>query len=101
MRGASVDAQYLSIRDAARTATLGEVSKVDLDALLELDPAARLAAAGKPNLAEAVHAQAALMRAGRFEVRPLTCEFCDLKPVCRLVALPTDPEENGGEVSRA
>jgi hypothetical protein len=41
-----------------------------------------------------------LMRRGHFEVRPLSCDYCDLKPLCRLVALPTDPEENGGEVSR-
>ena len=35
------------------------------------------------------------------EVRPLDCDYCDLKPACRLVALPTDPDENGGEVPRA
>ncbi len=33
------------------------------------------------------------MRRGHFEVRPLSCDYCDLKPLCRLVALPTDPEE--------
>jgi ATP-dependent helicase/nuclease subunit B len=94
---ALVDAQYISMKDAGRSPTLRK-TKVDVDALLELDPAKR--EPGKPNLAAAVHAQAALMRAGRFEVRPLSCDFCDLKPACRLVALPTDPEENGGEVSR-
>jgi RecB family exonuclease len=95
---ARVDAQYVSIRDAQRTKTLAEASKLDLGALLELDPARR--PPDKPNLADAVHAQATQMRAGRFEVRPLDCSFCDLKPVCRLVSLPTDPDENGGEVAR-
>jgi len=94
---ARVDAQYVSMKDAERSPTLRK-TKLDVDALLELDPAKR--EAGKPNLANAVHAQAALMRSGRFEVRPLSCDFCDLKPACRLVALPTDPDENGGEVSR-
>jgi hypothetical protein len=40
------------------------------------------------------------MRSGLFPVSPLTCDYCELKPACRLVALPTDPEENGGEVPR-
>jgi RecB family exonuclease len=94
---ARVDAAYVSLKSARRTAALG--SKVDLDALLETDPARR--APGKPNLAEAVVERARKMRGGSFEVRPLDCAFCELKPACRLVALPTDPDENGGEVSRA
>jgi superfamily I DNA/RNA helicase/RecB family exonuclease len=98
---AAVDGQYISLRDGVRTSTLGKASKVDLDALLDLDPERRKELDGERNLANAVHAQAAQMRGGRFEVRPLTCDHCDLKPVCRLVALPTDPDENGGEVSRA
>ncbi|MCA1829026.1 MAG: PD-(D/E)XK nuclease family protein [Myxococcales bacterium] len=53
---------------------------------------------GKLNVAEAVVARVARMRAGFFEVRPLNCDYCELKPACRLVALPTDPDENGGEV---
>ena len=100
--GAPVDAQYVSLKHARRTPTLGE-SEVDLDALLELHPARRalLRAAGKPNLASAVIERVEKMRGGAFEVRPLDCNFCDLKPACRLVSLPIDPEENGGEVSRA
>jgi ATP-dependent helicase/nuclease subunit B len=82
---ARVDAAYLSLRDAQLTRTLRE-NGVDPDAL---------------PLAQGVQERVARMRAGRFEVRPLTCDFCDLKPVCRLVALPTDPDENGGEVPRA
>ena len=82
---ARVDAAYLSLRDAQLTRTLRE-NGVDPDAL---------------PLAQGVQERVDRMRAGRFEVRPLTCDYCDLKPVCRLVALPTDPDENGGEVPRA
>lgn len=83
--GARVDAGYLSLRDARLTRTLRE-SGVDPDSL---------------PLADAVQERVTKMRAGRFEVRPLSCDYCELKPACRLVALPTDPEENGGEVPRA
>jgi len=83
--GARVDAAFLSLRDARLTRTLRE-SGIDPDSL---------------PLADAVQERVAKMRAGRFEVRPLSCDYCELKPACRLVALPTDPEENGGEVSRA
>src|SRR5467141_4992501 len=82
---ARVDAAYLSLRDAQLTRTLRE-NGVDPDAL---------------PLAQGVQERVGRMRAGRFEVRPITCDYCDLKPVCRLVALPTDPDENGGEVPRA
>jgi hypothetical protein len=96
---ARVDAQYVSLRSARRTPTLAEAN-FDVEALLELDPTRR-ATLDKPNLANAVFERVGKMRAGLFEVRPLDCDFCDLKPACRLVALPTDPEENGGEVPRA
>ena len=82
---ARVDAAYLSLRDAQLTRTLRE-NGVDPDAL---------------PLAQGIQERVGRMRAGRFEVRPITCDYCDLKPVCRLVALPTDPDENGGEVPRA
>ena len=82
---ARVDAAYLSLKDARRTKTLRE-NGVDLDAL---------------PLAGAVQDRVEKMRAGRFPVRPLSCDYCQLKPLCRLVALPTDPAENGGEVPRA
>jgi ATP-dependent helicase/nuclease subunit B len=83
--GARVDAAYLSLRDAQRTRSL-RGNGIDPEAL---------------PLAQAVQERVAKMRAGRFEVRPLTCDYCELKPICRLVALPTDPDENGGEVPRA
>ena len=82
---ARVDAAYVSLRDARRTATLRDNG---------IDPAAL-------PLAAAVQDRVSRMRSGYFAVRPLSCDYCDLKPVCRLVALPTDPEENGGEVPRA
>jgi ATP-dependent helicase/DNAse subunit B len=82
---ARVDAAYLSLKDARRTKTLRE-NGVDLEAL---------------PLAGAVQERVEKMRAGRFPVRPLSCDYCQLKPLCRLVALPTDPDENGGEVPRA
>jgi hypothetical protein len=88
-----VDAQYVSLKDSARTPPLGKAAKVELDALLELDPAKRAELRAAPNLANAVVAQAERMRRGTFEARPLTCDFCDLKPLCRLVSLPTDPDE--------
>jgi ATP-dependent helicase/DNAse subunit B len=84
-RGATrVDAAYFSLKEAARTRTLRE-GRIDVEAL---------------PLADRVLERVSLMRRGHFEVRPLSCDYCDLKPLCRLVALPTDPEENGGEVSR-
>jgi len=82
---ARVDAAYLSLRDAQRTKSL-RANGIDPDAL---------------PVAQAVEERVAKMRAGRFEVRPLSCDYCQLKAACRLVALPTDPDENGGEVPRA
>jgi hypothetical protein len=82
--GVRVDAVDLSLRDAQRTRTLRE-SGIDPDSAA---------------LASAVQERAAKMRAGHFPVRPLTCDHCDLDAACRLVALPTDPDENGGEVVR-
>jgi len=87
--GARVDAAYLSLQSGERTSTLRKAAGrggVDVDALLERE------------LPRAVLERVGQMRRGFFEVRPLSCDFCDLKPVCRLVALPTDPDENGGEV---
>jgi hypothetical protein len=101
--GAHVDALLLSLREATRMAPLSKQAG-DLDALLEMDPARRAElraqAMPPPNLADAAHEHVGRMRKGRFEVRPLTCDYCDLEPACRLVSLPTDPDENGGEVAR-
>jgi ATP-dependent helicase/nuclease subunit B len=83
--GVKVDAAYLSLKEAQRTRTLRENG---------VDPAAL-------PLEGAVRDRVEKMRAGQFAVRPLTCDYCELKPACRLVALPTDPDENGGEVPHA
>jgi len=103
--GRPVDAAYVSLRKARRTATLGEKTagvSVDLGHLLQMDPAARsrLRQEASPplNLADEVWKIVHKERDGTFAVDPITCDYCDLKPTCRLVALPTDPEENGSEV---
>jgi len=73
--GPAVGAVYLSLKHAQRTKPLPDVQAL---------------------LAPAVEERAAKMRAGTFPVRPLTCDWCELTPLCRLVALPVDPDENGG-----
>lgn len=45
---------------------------------------ARLEKEGKPNLANAVFELLGEIRAGDFGARPLGCEFCELKAVCRI-----------------
>jgi len=79
MPGARVEAVYLSVRDAQQTRPLPDVQAL---------------------LPAAVHERVEKMRAGFFPVRPLSCDGCELLPACRLVALPTDPDENGGEAPR-
>jgi ATP-dependent helicase/DNAse subunit B len=103
--GKPVDAAYVSLRKARRTATLGEKTaggQIDLVRLLEVDPLARARIreeVGPPlNLADEVWRLVHKQRGGTFAVDPITCDYCDLQPTCRLVALPTDPEENGSEV---
>ena len=98
--GVQVDAAYVSINGAARTRGLREaVSRagLDPDALLALDPAerARLREKVPPpkNLADRVWERVHAMRAGRFAIAPITCEHCDLGPVCRIVALPVEDDE--------
>ena len=102
---AHVDASYVSLGVAKRSDRLSKFAGGSLDALLELDPARRAALRAQvpppPNLADKVFEKVREMRAGTFEVRPTSCEFCELRPACRLVALPTDPDENAGEQSRA
>ena len=70
---------YLSVRDAQQTRPLPDVQAL---------------------LPAAVHERVDKMRDGLFPVRPMSCEGCELLAVCRLVALPTDPDENGGEAPR-
>ena len=48
-----------------------------------------------PNLADAVWQRVGEMRRGALRIDPLTCDYCDLKPVCRVVALPNEDDEAG------
>ena len=105
--GRRIDAGYISLKEAKRTRRLRGMlgdDGIELDALLEMDPARRALLRAQepvpPNLADDVHARISRMRSGRFRVLSLNCDYCDLKTCCRVVALPTDPEENGGEVPR-
>lgn len=97
----AIDAAYVSLRDAERSRTLRESTgqSVDFDSLLEMDPVrrARLRDVAAPplNLADEVWGRVTRMRQGDFTIQPLSCDFCELKPACRIVALPPDPEENG------
>jgi len=98
--GREVDAVYLSLRDAGRSTTLRTaLGKADLqiDAVLEMDPQRRAELRNRPgapakNLADAVWERVSRLRAGAFPVQPLDCDRCDLKPVCRIAALPVDEE---------
>jgi ATP-dependent helicase/DNAse subunit B len=62
---------------------LGKASVKDLLATDELSRA-RAEQEGAPNLANAVHGLLGRLRAGDFGARPMDCEFCELKPVCRI-----------------
>jgi len=98
----AVDAAYISLRDAERSSRLGDAlaGSIDFGALLEMDPVRRASLRRLPgpplNLADQVWARVGKMRQGLFPVQPLSCDFCELKSACRIVALPADPEENGG-----
>jgi hypothetical protein len=104
--GSAVDAFYISLSDAERSRTLRQTlnGSVDFGALLEMDPSRRAelreTRGAPPNLADAVWTRVREMRSGLFPVQPLSCDFCELKPACRIVALPVDPEENGNEAVR-
>jgi RecB family exonuclease len=100
--GASIDAAYISLRDARRTRSLRESlakETIDLEALLETRPAQRelqrVRTPPPPNLADAVWQRVGEMRRGSLRIAPLTCDYCDLKPVCRIVALPNEDDEVG------
>jgi hypothetical protein len=93
--GRPVDATLLSLRHAERTRSLGEragKSKVDLAALLALDPARRaqlrVQTPRPPNLADAVWERVRRLRQGTLPAAPLDCDHCHLRPVCRVAALP-------------
>jgi hypothetical protein len=98
--GAQVDAAYVSVKSGRRTRQLRESlakRRIDAEALLELDPSrrAQLRQRVPPplNLADRVWEHVGRMRAGAFPVAPLSCERCELGPVCRIVAVPVEEDE--------
>lgn len=60
--------------------TLDEVLAVDLETRR------RLAQRELPNLANSVHGLHASLRSGDFSARPLDCQYCHLRSVCRISA---------------
>ncbi|MBS2026149.1 MAG: PD-(D/E)XK nuclease family protein, partial [Deltaproteobacteria bacterium] len=97
-----VDAALYSLKSAEQTLGLREAASkkkppVDLAAILELDPAARARLRqSEPevrNVADAAWELASALRAGTMPVQPLGCDWCQLKPVCRIVALPEGEED--------
>ncbi|MCA2977235.1 MAG: PD-(D/E)XK nuclease family protein, partial [Myxococcaceae bacterium] len=85
--GRAVDAAWVALRKAD-SLTLSKVlaDEVRLDEVLALDleTRQRLAEAGAPNLANAVHALHGALRGGDFGPRPLDCGSCHLRSVCRI-----------------
>ncbi len=97
--GRAVDALFLALKDARRTPSLGAAlgkAGIALEALTELEPARRAQLRERkdppPNLADAVWTHVSRLRAGALPVQPIDCDHCDLKPVCRIAALPVDEE---------
>jgi ATP-dependent helicase/nuclease subunit B len=86
----SVDAAWVALRKSG-SLVLSRVLKDEvytLEDLLAVDLQARRKAAmeNRPNLANAVHGLQASLRKGDFSARPLDCEYCDLRSVCRISA---------------
>lgn len=84
---------WLGVRDAA----VKELTEAAPAQLLAVDAPTReaLAEAETPNLANAVHALLAQLRAGDFGARPVECTFCDFRGVCRISQRRLD--DGGGE----
>jgi ATP-dependent helicase/nuclease subunit B len=72
---------------------------LDLDELLSTHPTVRerMAAEGKPNLANAVETLVRTVRAGRFGMRPKDCSRCGYQAVCRITQRRLEGEEGAHE----
>lgn len=86
--GRAVDAAWVGLRKS-EALVLSRVLKhapFDLEDVLSVDLERRreLAQRGLPNLANAVHALHGVLRRGDFGARPLDCEYCHLRSVCRI-----------------
>jgi RecB family exonuclease len=93
--GASVDGALVSTRHGQKTlAELAKGAGVTVDELLATDEItqARLAREGKPNLGTEVAKLVGQLRAGDFAARPIDCQYCPYRAVCRISArkLPED-----------
>ncbi len=97
-QGASVDALYVSVKDAAASKSLREragAEGVRVDDILALDGEALAGARerGTRALGDAVWELVGRMRAGQFEVRPNDCEYCPIETACRVVHLERDEDD--------
>ncbi|MBL8924513.1 MAG: PD-(D/E)XK nuclease family protein [Myxococcaceae bacterium] len=86
----AVDAAWVGLRKS-ESLVLSRVLKnapYGLDDVLSIDLERRrdLATRELPNLANAVHALHGSLRRGDFGARPLDCEYCHLRSVCRISA---------------
>lgn len=83
---ASVTGAWHAVGRNQLTHLLSSVKGLSATELLATDEftRARLASEDKPNLANAVFELVGRLRAGDFGARPVDCDFCDLKAVCRI-----------------
>lgn len=88
--GRSVDAAWVGLRKS-ESLVLSRVLRDEdysLDDVLAVDVEhrRRLALEERPNLANSVHTLQHSLRSGDFSARPLDCEHCHLRSVCRISA---------------
>lgn len=88
--GKTVDAAWVALRKSDSLVLSRVLKDADytLDDVLAVDLETRraLALEGRPNLANAVHGLQASLRSGDFGARPLDCQYCHLRSVCRISA---------------
>ncbi len=86
----SVDAAWVALRKSDSLVLSRVLKDADytLEDVLAVDLETRRLAAmeERPNLANAVHGLQASLRKGDFGARPLDCEYCHLRSVCRISA---------------
>lgn len=86
MPGAIPTGAWLGLGKAELKNVNSLLGKGRVQDLLATDELARTRAKqeGLPNLANAVHSLLGKLRVGDFGARPMNCEYCELKPVCRI-----------------
>lgn len=95
----AVDAAWVGLRKS-ESLVLSRVlrdKRYTLDDVLatELEHRRRLAQEETPNLANAVHGLHAALRKGDFGAKPVDCEYCHLRSVCRISARRLSETEAG------